>query len=112
MRDDGARGGDAARGECGDQCQPAPEALAGGFADSLPLQLFVPRMVQGIHSPPLDHIATLLKDLDTVIDVARDTASPVPMAGLAAQLFKMARSAPGPEADALEIYTLSANQVR
>jgi 3-hydroxyisobutyrate dehydrogenase len=89
-----------------------PEALAGGFADSLPLQLFVPRMVQGIHSPPLDHIATLLKDLDTVIDVARDTASPVPMAGLAAQLFKMARSAPGPEADALEIYTLSANQVR
>lgn len=30
-----------------------PEALAGGFADSIPLQLFVPRMVQGIHSPPL-----------------------------------------------------------
>jgi len=29
-----------------------PEALAGGFADSIPLQLFVPRMVQGIHSPP------------------------------------------------------------
>ena len=25
-----------------------PEALAGGFADSIPLQLFVPRMVQGI----------------------------------------------------------------
>jgi 3-hydroxyisobutyrate dehydrogenase len=47
-----------------------PEALAGGFADSIPLQLFVPRMVQGIHSPPLGHIATMLKDLDTVIDVA------------------------------------------
>ncbi len=28
-----------------------PEALAGGFADSIPLQLFVPRMVKGIHSP-------------------------------------------------------------
>jgi 3-hydroxyisobutyrate dehydrogenase len=42
-----------------------PEALAGGFADSIPLQLFVPRMAAGIHSPPLGHIATILKDLDT-----------------------------------------------
>ena len=53
-----------------------PEALAGGFADSIPLQLFVPRMVQGIHSPPLGHIATMLKDLDTVADVAHDTSTP------------------------------------
>jgi 3-hydroxyisobutyrate dehydrogenase len=87
-----------------------PEALAGGFADSIPLQLFVPRMVEGIHSPPLGHIATMLKDLDTVIDVARDTSSPVPMAGLAAQLFRLAKSARGADADALEIYKLSANQ--
>jgi 3-hydroxyisobutyrate dehydrogenase len=88
-----------------------PEALAGGFADSIPLQLFVPRMVQGIHSPPLGHIATMLKDLDTVIDVARDTSSPVPMSALAAQLFRLAKSARGADADALEIYKLSAAQV-
>jgi len=88
-----------------------PETLAGGFADSIPLQLFVPRMLQGIHSPPLGHIATMLKDLDTVIDVARDTSSPVPMAGLAAQLFRMAKSARGADADALEIYKLSASQI-
>jgi 3-hydroxyisobutyrate dehydrogenase len=87
-----------------------PEALAGGFADSIPLQLFVPRMAQGIHSPPFGHIATMLKDLDTVIDVARDTSSPVPMAGLAAQLFRLAKSARGADADALEIYKLSASQ--
>ena len=87
-----------------------PEALAGGFADSIPLQLFVPRMVQGIHSPPLGHIATMLKDLDTVIDVARDTSSPVPMSALAAQLFRLAKSAVGADADALEIYKLSATQ--
>ena len=85
-----------------------PEALAGGFADSIPLQLFVPRMAQGIHSPPLGHIATMLKDLDTVIDVARNTSSPVPMAGLAAQLFRLAKAARGADADALEIYKLSA----
>jgi 3-hydroxyisobutyrate dehydrogenase len=87
-----------------------PEALAGGFADSIPLQLFVPRMVQGLHSPPLGHIATILKDLDTVIEVARDTSSPVPMASLAAQLFRMAKTLRGEDADALEIYKLSASR--
>jgi 3-hydroxyisobutyrate dehydrogenase len=87
-----------------------PEALAGGFADSIPLQLFVPRMVQGIHSPPLGHIATILKDLDTVADVARITSSPVPMAALAGQLFRIAKSLRGADADALEIYKLSASQ--
>jgi 3-hydroxyisobutyrate dehydrogenase-like beta-hydroxyacid dehydrogenase len=85
-----------------------PEALAGGFADSIPLQLFVPRMVQGIHSPPLGHIATMLKDLDTVADVAHNTSSPVPMASLAGQLFRLAKAARGADADALEIYKLSA----
>jgi 3-hydroxyisobutyrate dehydrogenase len=84
-----------------------PEALAGGFADSIPLQLFVPRMAQGIHSPPLGHISTMLKDLDTVVDVARGTSSPVPMSALAAQLFRLAKSARGADADALEIYKLS-----
>jgi 3-hydroxyisobutyrate dehydrogenase len=89
-----------------------PEALAGGFADSIPLQLFVPRMVQGIHSPPLGHIATLLKDLDTVGEVAHDTSTPVPMASLAAQLFRLAKAARGADVDALEIYKISASQAR
>jgi 3-hydroxyisobutyrate dehydrogenase len=85
-----------------------PEALAGGFADSIPLQLFVPRMVKGIHSPPLGHIATMLKDLDTVADVAQATSTPVPMATLAGQIFRLAKAARGADADALEIYKLSA----
>jgi 3-hydroxyisobutyrate dehydrogenase len=89
-----------------------PEALAGGFADSIPLQLFVPRMVQGIHSPPLGHIATILKDLDTVVEVARKTATAVPMTSLAAQLFRLAASARGADADALEVYKLSEAQGR
>jgi 3-hydroxyisobutyrate dehydrogenase len=87
-----------------------PEALAGGFADSIPLQLFVPRMAQGLHSPPMGHISTMLKDLDTVIDVARVSSSPVPMSALAAQLFRLAKAARGADADALEIYKLSAAQ--
>jgi 3-hydroxyisobutyrate dehydrogenase len=86
-----------------------PDALAGGFADSIPLQLFVPRMVQGIHSPPMGHIATMLKDLDTVVEVAHDTSTPVPMASLASQLFRLAKVTRGADADALEIYKLSAS---
>ncbi len=89
-----------------------PEALAGGFADSIPLQLFVPRMVQGIHSPPFGQIATMLKDLDAVMDLARSTSSPVPMSALATQLFRLAKSARGADADALEIYKLSADEIR
>jgi 3-hydroxyisobutyrate dehydrogenase len=85
-----------------------PEALAGGFADSIPLQLFVPRMAQGIHAPPLGHIATMLKDLDTVADLAQATSTPVPMASLAGQIFRLAKAARGADADALEIYKLSA----
>ena len=86
-----------------------PDALAGGFADSIPLQLFVPRMVQGIHSPPMGHIATMLKYLDTVVEVAHDTSTPVPMASLASQLFRLAKVSRGADADALEIYKLSAS---
>jgi 3-hydroxyisobutyrate dehydrogenase len=71
------------------------------------LQLFVPRMVQGIHSPPLGHIATMLKDLDTVADVAKATSTPVPMATLAGQIFRLAKAARGADVDALEIYKLS-----
>ena len=67
-------------------------------------------MVQGIHSPPLGQIATMLKDLDTVIDVARDTSSPVPMSALAVQLFRLAKSARGADADSLENDLLSAAQ--
>lgn len=84
-----------------------PEALAGGFADSIPLQLFVPRMVQNIHSPPSGYISTMLKDLDTVVDVARNTSTPVPMSALSSQLFRLAKAAHGGHADALEVYKLS-----
>lgn len=83
-----------------------PVALKGGFADSIPLQLFVPRMVKAIHDPPLGHGVTMLKDLDTVLDVARKSKTPVPMTGLAAQLFRMLQASRGDDAEALEIYKL------
>lgn len=92
----------------GIEARRLPEALRGGFADSIPLQLFVPRMVDGIHDPPLGHAATMLKDLDTVLEVARASLTPVPMTSLAAQLFRMLEASRGADAEALEIFKLSA----
>ncbi|MWD26386.1 NAD-binding protein [Aquicoccus sp. SCR17] len=85
-----------------------PEALKGGFADSIPLQLFIPRMVAAQHEPPLGHAYTMLKDLDSVRDLARAHKSPVPFTSLAAEQFRLLASRGGDEADALEIFKLSA----
>ena len=65
------------------------EALAGGFADSRPLQLFVPRMAERRFSPPLGHIHTMLKDLDTATDLARHAGAALPMATTAAELLRL-----------------------
>ena len=85
-----------------------PQALAGGFADSKPLQLFVPRMAGAIHDPPLGHAYTMLKDLDEVAILGRETATPTPFSRLAAETFRLLTLRAGDEADALEIYKLTA----
>jgi 3-hydroxyisobutyrate dehydrogenase-like beta-hydroxyacid dehydrogenase len=40
-----------------------PAALAGGYADSLPLQIFGPRMARGRLEPRISEVATMLKDV-------------------------------------------------
>lgn len=84
-----------------------PEALAGGFADSKPLQIFLPRMVNAEHEPPLGYVYTMLKDLDSVCDLARSCTSPVPFTAMAAEQFRLLTVRGGEQADALEIYKLS-----
>ena len=65
-----------------------PRALAGGFADSKPLQVFAPRMVSG-YTHNIGAANTMLKDLDTALDLARETGTPLPVSGLAAQLYRV-----------------------
>ncbi|MBL8378268.1 MAG: NAD(P)-dependent oxidoreductase [Burkholderiales bacterium] len=64
-----------------------PRALAGGFADSRPLQIFVPRMIDR-PAQSIGSANTMLKDLDTAVDLARATGTPLPVAGLANQLLR------------------------
>lgn len=87
-----------------------PEALAGGWADSKPMQICVPRMVAGTYDPPLGHAYTMLKDLDTARALAVQKGSPLPFAGLAAEIFRTLIAREGAEADALRIFALTEPQ--
>ncbi|MGH8349671.1 MAG: NAD(P)-dependent oxidoreductase, partial [Pseudomonas sp.] len=65
------------------------EALAGGFADSKPLQILAPQMAENRFEPIKWHVRTLLKDLDTAVKFSREQGSATPISGLAAQLMRL-----------------------
>lgn len=64
-------------------------ALAGGFADSLPLQILAPRMASQRFEPVQWKVATLLKDLDNAVKLAREAGASSPLAALADQLMRL-----------------------
>ncbi|MDX8128337.1 NAD(P)-dependent oxidoreductase [Methylomonas sp. BW4-1] len=66
-----------------------PEALAGGFADSKPLQIVGPEMADQRFEPVKWRVKTLLKDLNMAVDLAGKQGSAIPMSGLAAQLMQL-----------------------
>ena len=66
-----------------------PEALKGGFADSLPLQIFGPRMAKRSFEPSLGSSAIMLKDLENAAAVAREHKVPLPMSSTALQLYRL-----------------------
>ncbi|NTY93529.1 NAD(P)-dependent oxidoreductase [Pseudomonas putida] len=65
------------------------EALAGGFADSKPLQILAPQMAESRFEPIKWHVRTLLKDLDGAVRFSREQGSATPLSGLAAQLMRL-----------------------
>lgn len=66
-----------------------PQALQGGFADSLPLQVFGARMAARQFSPPLGAVSIMLKDLENAAAVAKQSRVPLPMAHTAAELYRL-----------------------
>ncbi len=77
-----------------------PGALAGGFADSLPLQIFGARMAQRIDTPRIGALATFQKDVDQVVRLAASYGVDVPMTSRAGQLYRDAAAHPAVGADA------------
>lgn len=70
-----------------DPARLAP-ALAGGFADSKPLQILAPRMASHTHEPVQWKVATLEKDLGNAMALAASCHSPAPLAGQALALMR------------------------
>jgi 3-hydroxyisobutyrate dehydrogenase len=66
-----------------------PGALKGGFADSLPLQVFGARMAARRFDPPLGAVSIMLKDLENAATVAKESGVPLPMAHTAAELYRL-----------------------
>lgn len=64
------------------------EALAGGWADSVLLQTFVPRMTQA-GQPSIGALSTFQKDVDTIAHAAYETGTPMPVSGAVQQLLRL-----------------------
>lgn len=68
------------------------KALQGGWADSKPLQVFVPRMVTPTQ-PSIGALSTMLKDVDTVMQVAQSSGAPMPVMAAVQQQLRAANCA-------------------
>ena len=75
--------------QAGVDAEKIPQALAGGFADSKPLQIVGPEMATDSFEPVKWRVKTLLKDLNMAVDLSSRLGSPIPMSGLAAQLMQL-----------------------
>jgi 3-hydroxyisobutyrate dehydrogenase len=73
----------------GVDAEQIPVALAGGFADSKPLQIVAPEMATENFEPVKWRVKTLLKDLTMASNLASTLGSSIPMSGLAAQLMQL-----------------------
>ncbi|MDC0190314.1 NAD(P)-dependent oxidoreductase [Rhodospirillales bacterium] len=82
------------------------EALAGGFGDSLPLQVFGPRFSKREVEPLLGHVYTMLKDVDSARELGRETNTPLPMAATAAEMFRQISSRGYAEEDVTNLIRL------
>lgn len=68
--------------------QLAP-ALAGGWADSKPLQVFAPRMIEA-QDLSIGALSTMLKDIDTVMANAQKSGAPMPVTASVQQMLRVA----------------------
>jgi 3-hydroxyisobutyrate dehydrogenase len=64
--------------------------LAGGFADSIPLQIFGPRMAEGTFVPVLGELSLMLKDLSVASELAREQGLELPMTIAALEVYRRA----------------------
>jgi 3-hydroxyisobutyrate dehydrogenase len=67
-----------------------PRAFTGGFADSIPLQVFGGRMASGVSTPILGAIALMLKDAGAIADLAAAHDQKLPLAAATLSVYQKA----------------------
>lgn len=75
--------------QAGVDAKQIPAALAGGFADSKPLQIVGTEMATETFEPVKWRVKTLLKDLNMAVDLSAKQGTAVPMSALASQLMQL-----------------------
>ena len=64
------------------------DALNGGWADSRPFQIFVPRMAARTTEPKLGGLGNMMEDLNIVVEMAQSCGASVPITGMVAGLYQ------------------------
>ncbi len=75
--------------QAGVDTEKIPQALAGGFADSKPLQIVAPEMASETFEPVKWRVKTLLKDLLMAVNLSSRKSCSIPMSSLAAELMQL-----------------------
>lgn len=82
-----------------------PEAFEGGRADSSLLRQSIPKMASGDFTPS-GHIRTMMKDLNMLMDMIRETGTPMPMTAISTELHRMMIAHGHAEADTTSVIAL------
>lgn len=88
------------------QANKLTDALAGGWADSVLLKTFVPRMADGC-TDLLGTLATMLKDINNVALCADQTDTPMPVLAAVQQSFRIASARGLADSDLSQIIQVS-----
>ncbi|MBK8065346.1 MAG: NAD(P)-dependent oxidoreductase [Betaproteobacteria bacterium] len=89
-----------------------PVALKGGFADSIPLQVFGPRIAARAWEPALGTSAVMLKDLENALAVADELGLPLPMAQGAAARYRMLEARGGAQSEPSRLVELLGGEAK
>jgi 2-hydroxy-3-oxopropionate reductase len=85
--------------------QQLAKALSGGWADSKPLQIFIPRMLEA-QGQSIGALSTMLKDIDTVMNAAQASGAPMPVTAIVQQQLRTAKAAGLGEAELSALISL------
>jgi len=76
-----------------------PEAIAGGWADSKPLQIFGPRMATLTDTPKMGAISTMLKDTRSILNICEDYCFDAQLAKVTHDIYRAAADTGFADAD-------------